>query len=300
MALSAYPVAYAVDVEKEVSGETATVAVAHRITAVYQDESGKEITKIEVSGLLAAEGDNIPATKLKVPEGYEITSIGQVEYIGGTSDGYWGCIVKVKSNEKVEPELIPVDIIFVDETKEVVGDTSRLLVMSDKTTIPATDIKGIPEGCEIVSVGDIDWENNKCVVTVKSTKPEEPELIPVDIIFVDETKEVVGDTSRLLVMSDKTTIPATDIKGIPEGYVIVSVGDIDWENNECVVTVKSTKPEEPETPNPNPDNGDDNDKPNRPRPSHKHHHSSSNNAKPVVVPSVVIKPTQNPSTGANI
>ena len=140
---------------------------------------------------------------------------------------------------QTEPEMVPIKVIFRDGTDKV-GET-RTIVSEDVKTIPATDLKA-PEGYKIVSVGKI---NSRGILFVKVEKIEveekEPEMVPVNVIYTEKGEKI--SESRTVVWDNVTTIPATSLEA-PEGYKIVSVGNIDWESTTLDVEVEKIVSEE--------------------------------------------------------
>ena len=140
---------------------------------------------------------------------------------------------------QTEPEMVPIKVIFREGTDKV-GET-RTIVSEDVKTIPATDLKA-PEGYKIVSVGKI---NSRGILFVKVEKIEveekEPEMVPVNVIYTEKGEKI--SESRTVVWDNVTTIPATSLEA-PEGYKIVSVGNIDWESTTLDVEVEKIVSEE--------------------------------------------------------
>ena len=115
-------------------------------------------------------------------------------------------------------------------------DTDTIQVPSSATSVSV--IKGefaAPKGYELVTVGDIPIKDDgSLILKVK------PAVKDIKVTYVDAESGDVVDNTTVKVPSDATKVSV--VKGkfyTPEGYELVTLGDLSIENNTLTVKVKA-------------------------------------------------------------
>ncbi|MGI6063224.1 hypothetical protein [Blautia sp.] len=178
-----------------------------------------------------------------VPAGYELCETGDV-YIGENDT----VNVEVRKSVVREKDIV---IGYVDEKDGTEIAVSQITIPEDATYFNTSMLTDVPEGYELVTVGDI-WLGSATVAEVQVRKIENVQDVTVQ--YVTEDGEVVG-TGALQLDADATYVNTNALTDVPEGYVVAIVGDLPIEDGTVVVTVRlaETDPENP-TPTPDPEN----------------------------------------------
>ena len=189
-----------------------------------------------------------------VPAGYELCETGDV-YIGENDT----VNVEVRKSVVREKDIV---IGYVDEKDGTEIAVSQITIPEDATYFNTSMLTDVPEGYELVTVGDI-WLGSATVAEVQVRKIENVQDVTVQ--YVTEDGEVVG-TGALQLDADATYVNTNALTDVPEGYVVAIVGDLPIEDGTVVVTVRlaETDPENP-TPTPDPENPENPD-PENPTP----------------------------------
>ena len=178
-----------------------------------------------------------------VPAGYELCETGDV-YVGENDT----VNVEVRKSVVREKDIV---IGYVDEKDGTEIAVSQITIPEDATYFNTSMLTDVPEGYELVTVGDI-WLGSATVAEVQVRKIENVQDVTVQ--YVTEDGEVVG-TGALQLDADATYVNTNALTDVPEGYVVAIVGDLPIEDGTVVVTVRlaETDPENP-TPTPDPEN----------------------------------------------
>ena len=165
---------------------------------------------------------------------------------------------------------------YVDEKDGTEIAVSQITIPEDATYFNTSMLTDVPEGYELVTVGDI-WLGSATVAEVQVRKIENVQDVTVQ--YVTEDGEVVG-TGALQLDADATYVNTNALTDVPEGYVVAIVGDLPIEDGTVVVTVRlaETDPEnptpDPENPTPEPENPD---QPTNPQPTTRPENNNNNN-----------------------
>ena len=130
--------------------------------------------------------------------------------------------------------LKDVRVIYVDATDRQI-DTDTIKVPSSATSVSV--IKGeftAPKGYELVTFGDFLIKNGGITLKVKASVKD------VKVIYVNAKTETTVETSTVQVPCNATSVSV--VKGkfyTPEGYELVTLGDLSIENNTLTVKVKA-------------------------------------------------------------
>ena len=176
-----------------------------------------------------------------VPAGYELCETGDV-YIGENDT----VNVEVRKSVVREKDIV---IGYVDEKDGTEIAVSQITIPEDATYFNTSMLTDVPEGYELVTVGDI-WLGSATVAEVQVRKIENVQDVTVQ--YVTEDGEVVG-TGALQLDADATYVNTNALTDIPEGYVVAIVGDLPIEDGTVVVTVRLAETD-PENPTPDPEN----------------------------------------------
>ena len=176
-----------------------------------------------------------------VPAGYELCETGDV-YIGENDT----VNVEVRKSVVREKDIV---IGYVDEKDGTEIAVSQITIPEDATYFNTSMLTDVPEGYELVTVGDI-WLGSATVAEVQVRKIENVQDVTVQ--YVTEDGEVVG-TGALQLDADATYVNTNALTDVPEGYVVAIVGDLPIEDGTVVVTVRLAETD-PENPTPDPEN----------------------------------------------
>ena len=176
-----------------------------------------------------------------VPAGYELCETGDV-YVGENDT----VNVEVRKSVVREKDIV---IGYVDEKDGTEIAVSQITIPEDATYFNTSMLTDVPEGYELVTVGDI-WLGSATVAEVQVRKIENVQDVTVQ--YVTEDGEVVG-TGALQLDADATYVNTNALTDVPEGYVVAIVGDLPIEDGTVVVTVRLAETD-PENPTPDPEN----------------------------------------------
>ena len=195
------------------------------VVVTYVDaESGKVV---DDTYTVQVPSDAIKVSVIKgefhTPEGYELVEFGDRSIENG------GITLKVKASVK------DVKVIYVDAESGKVVDNTTVQVPSDAKKVSV--IKGkfdAPEGYELVTFGDFLIKNGGITLKVKASVKD------VKVIYVNAKTEKTVETSTVQVPCNATSVSV--VKGkfyTPEGYELVTLGDLSIKNNTLTVKVKA-------------------------------------------------------------
>ena len=238
-----------------------------------------------------------------VPAGYELCETGDV-YVGENDT----VNVEVRKSVVREKDIV---IGYVDEKDGTEIAVSQITIPEDATYFNTSMLTDVPEGYELVTVGDI-WLGSATVAEVQVRKIENVQDVTVQ--YVTEDGEVVG-TGALQLDADATYVNTNALTDVPEGYVVAIVGDLPIEDGTVVVTVRlaETDPENP-TPTPDPENPENpdpetpdpenptpepenQDQPTNPQPTTRPENNNNNNNNTNTNQNQAQTQTNNPRTG---
>ena len=194
------------------------------IKVTYVDaESGDVVDNTTVKVSSDAKKVSVVKGKFDAPEGYELVTFGDFLIKNG------GITLKVKASVK------DVKVTYVDAESGDVVDNTTVKVSSDAKKVSV--VKGkfdAPEGYELVTFGDFLIKNGGITLKVKASVKD------VKVIYVNAKTETTVETSTVQVPCNATSVSV--VKGkfyTPEGYELVTLGDLSIENNTLTVKVKA-------------------------------------------------------------
>ena len=194
------------------------------VKVTYVDaESGDVVDNTTVKVSSDAKKVSVVKGKFDAPEGYELVTFGDFLIKNG------GITLKVKASVK------DVKVTYVDAESGDVVDNTTVKVSSDAKKVSV--VKGkfdAPEGYELVTFGDFLIKNGGITLKVKASVKD------VKVIYVNAKTETTVETSTVQVPCNATSVSV--VKGkfyTPEGYELVTLGDLSIENNTLTVKVKA-------------------------------------------------------------
>ena len=194
------------------------------VKVTYVDaESGDVVDNTTVKVPSDAKKVSVVKGKFDAPEGYELVTFGDFLIKNG------GITLKVKASVK------DVKVTYVDAESGDVVDNTTVKVPSDAKKVSV--VKGkfdAPEGYELVTFGDFLIKNGGITLKVKASVKD------VKVIYVNAKTETTVETSTVQVPCNATSVSV--VKGkfyTPEGYELVTLGDLSIENNTLTVKVKA-------------------------------------------------------------
>ena len=210
-------------------------------------ETQEMITKVQFvyNGEVVAGGDYFVAAdengiyKLSeleeyVPEGYVLAESGDA-FVDPDN-------VRQVRIEKIA-ETKEVTVTYIDEETNAPVGTETITVDADAYNVNTSVLTSVPEGYELVWVGDIKLEGSELSVLVRATgeEPTDPseETKEVTVNYYDEGGNLV-EVGTVTVPADAETVDTSALTDVPEGYEIVNGGAVAIVDGAISVTVKET------------------------------------------------------------
>ena len=187
------------------------------------------ITKVQFvyNGEVVAGGDyfvaaneygiyNLSELEEYVPEGYVLAESGDA-------------FVDQETAREVRIEKIAetkdVAVTYIDEETNAPVGTENITVDADAYNVNTSVLTRVPEGYELVWVGDIVLEGSELSVLVRKTaeEPTDPseETKTIVVNYYDDDGGALLGQETVVVDADAQTINVGDLKKIPEGYEAV-------------------------------------------------------------------------------
>ncbi len=164
---------------------------------------------------VAADAYNVNSSELTdIPAGYELVNVGDFQI----NDGW----IYVEVKKTAEPSEQVVGVNYWDVDQDVQAGEGEITVAADATTVNTTTLTDVPEGYELVWLGDVQINDGWIYVEVR--KPLAKDVV---IEYWDTVNDAqVGEDSKLTVEGDATYINTGDLTDVPEGYELVWSGDL--------------------------------------------------------------------------
>ena len=218
----------AVDLKIQVKKTPREIEI-HYVTADGQT-AGKETL------VLDGDREKVVATDLRqIPQGHVL-----VNHV----DSPIGADTKV-IEILVEKEKRELKVHYVTADGELVH-TELLVIPADKTSVVATELREIPKGYHLVNPVDhkLDASTVSIDVLVQKEEPVPTEKVISVHYTTAEGKKIL--TVSMTVAVDARTVEASQLKGIPNGYRLVSKGSltIDSDNSLRAIVEAEKKDEE--------------------------------------------------------
>ena len=169
------------------------------------------------------------------PEKYELVS--QDSVIIGYNE-----TLTVQLQKKTQ--TVNVNYWCQEENKQV--GTEVVSVDADATHVNIDELKSIPEGYELVSAGEVQINDGWIFVDVRRSEEQATtKEINVNYWCQEENKQV--GTEVVSVDADATHVNIDELKSIPEGYELVSAGEVQINDGWIFVDVRKIENSSEET-----------------------------------------------------
>ena len=168
------------------------------------------------------------ASKVKVPEGYELCETGDV-YVALDADA-----VTLKVREIAVADR-NVWVKFETEDGKLL-DAATVVTIGGKDTVFNTSKVKVPEGYELCEVGDVYVSLEDDAVTLKVREVAVPDRT-VWVKFETEDGKLL-DAATVVKLGGKDTVFNTSKVKVPEGYELCEVGDVYVSLEDDAVTLK--------------------------------------------------------------
>ena len=162
-----------------------------------------------------------------VPEGYELVWTGDLQI----NDGW----IFAEVRKAVTTKTVDVKYYIEDEDRYI--DGQAVTVDKDATYVNTTTLTDVPEGYEIVWLGDEPIRDGQIIVEIRKTETTKEVAVVYNIEA--EGRQITGQSVK--VDKDATYINTSILKDVPEGYEIVWVGDLPIENDSVLVELRAKK-----------------------------------------------------------
>ena len=162
-----------------------------------------------------------------VPEGYELVWTGDLQI----NDGW----IFAEVRKAVTTKTVDVKYYIEDEDRYI--DGQAVTVDKDATYVNTTTLTDVPEGYEIVWLGDEPIRDGQIIVEIRKTETTKEVAVVYNIEA--ESRQITGQPVK--VDKDATYINTSILKDVPEGYEIVWVGDLPIENDSVLVELRAKK-----------------------------------------------------------
>ena len=209
--------------------EVRPVATTQTVGVNYWDvENGKQAGEGKI--MVDADATNVNTSALTdVPEGYELAAVGDVTI----NDGW--IFVDVRPVATEEPAAAKANLLAYSADAVNAGKTVTVIyyipsegryvlgesvaVAEDETNVNTTTLTDIPQGYELVNLGDvrIGYE------VVAEVRPITTQTVGVNYWDVENDKQVCE--GEVTVDVDAWNVNSSALTDIPAGYELVSVGD---------------------------------------------------------------------------
>ena len=190
----------------------------------YDRENGVQVAESSVT--VDADAIHVNTSLLTdVPEGYELVVTGDLQIMDG-----W-IFAEVRKTEMT----VAVRYYIAAEDKYVEGQP--VTVSRDAVYINTTTLTDVPEGYEIVWLGDEPIRDGAVTVEIRAIETTKE----VAVKYYIEAEDRTIDGQSVKVDKDASYINTGILKDVPNGYELVWTGDLPIENGTVVVEIRAKK-----------------------------------------------------------
>ncbi|MDO4289493.1 MAG: hypothetical protein Q4C55_09930, partial [Eubacterium sp.] len=136
----------------------------------------------------------------EIPEGYELAEVGDLPI----RDGY--VYAEVRKIEEPQPETQEIKINYFDEEAYAQVHEETMTVDADATYVNTGSFAEIPEGYELVEVGDLPIRDGYVYAAVRKVEEPKPETQEIKINYYDEDAEAQVHEESMTVDADATYV----------------------------------------------------------------------------------------------
>ena len=190
--------------------KTKTVGVNY-----WDTENNAQVGEGKVS--VAVDDNNVNTSALTdVPEGYELVSTGDVAINGG-----W---IFVEVRPAAQPVTKEIGVNYWDAENNAQAGEGKVTVTADANNVNTSALTDVPEGYELVSTGDVAINDGWIFVEVRPVAQSVTKEIGVN--YWDVENNAQAGEGKVTVTADANNVNTSALTDVPEGYELVSTGDV--------------------------------------------------------------------------
>ena len=190
--------------------KTKTVGVNY-----WDTENNAQVGEGKVS--VAVDANNVNTSALTdVPEGYELVSTGDVAINGG-----W---IFVEVRPAAQPVTKEIGVNYWDVENNAQAGEGKVTVTADANNVNTSALTDVPEGYELVSTGDVAINDGWIFVEVRPVAQSVTKEIGVN--YWDVENNAQAGEGKVTVTADANNVNTSALTDVPEGYELVSTGDV--------------------------------------------------------------------------
>ena len=184
-----------------------------------------DVQVFESSVVVDADANNVNYTALTdIPEGYELVNVGDFQI----NDGW--IFVAVRPVETT----VTVGVNYWDIVNNKQVYEGKVTVDKDAYNVNTSDLTDIPDGYELVNVGDVQINDGWIFVEIKPIET----TVTVGVNYWDVVNNKQVYEGKVTVDKDAYNVNTSDLTDIPEGYELVNVGDVQINDGWIFVEVR--------------------------------------------------------------
>lgn len=195
----------------------------------YDVVNNEQVCESEIT--VSSDDNNVNSSQLTdIPEGYELVVTGDF----AITDGWIFVSLRPITTQTV-------GINYYDVENNVQVAESEITVPYGENNVNSSQLTDIPEGYELVVVGDYAITDGWIYVPVRPVATTQD----VVVSYVDQDSGEEVGTQNVTVDADDWKVNSSAMTDVPEGYELVEVGDFFIEDGKVTVYVKKSASEEP-------------------------------------------------------
>ena len=184
-----------------------------------------DVQVFESSVVVDADANNVNYTALTdIPEGYELVNVGDFQI----NDGW--IFVAVRPVETT----VTVGVNYWDIVNNKQVYEGKVTVDKDAYNVNTSNLTDVPDGYELVNVGDVQINDGWIFVEIKPIET----TVTVGVNYWDVVNNKQVYEGKVTVDKDAYNVNTSDLTDIPEGYELVNVGDVQINDGWIFVEVR--------------------------------------------------------------
>ena len=204
--------------------EVCPVATTKTVGVNYFDIVNN-VQVFESSVVVDADANNVNYTALTdIPEGYELVNVGDFQI----NDGW--IFVAVRPVETT----VTVGVNYWDIVNNKQVYEGKVTVDKDAYNVNTSNLTDVPDGYELVNVGDVQINDGWIFVEIKPIET----TVTVGVNYWDVVNNKQVYEGKVTVDKDAYNVNTSDLTDIPEGYELVNVGDVQINDGWIFVEVR--------------------------------------------------------------
>ncbi|HIR14515.1 MAG TPA: sortase B protein-sorting domain-containing protein [Candidatus Choladousia intestinavium] len=206
---------------EEYSAETLNANTGTKTVYILYYIGGEEYG--EVSTTVSADTWQLDTSSLPgIPEGYAAAD-SVAEITGDSLAGYYAYVV-LQEKEPEVPTSQTVGVNYWDVENGVQAGEGEVTVAVGANNVNTSALTDVPAGFELVTTGDIPINGGWIWVEVRPAA--QPTSQTVGVNYWDVENNVQAGEGEVTVASDANNVNTSALTDIPDGYELVSTGDI--------------------------------------------------------------------------